>query len=364
MTPRRFPRLLLAAALLPALGGCGGPALTAPPPLPIKVATAELAPVDDKTEYLGSLEAVSQTLLRPQIQGRIRSIEVRPGQRVSRGQPMFILDSDQVSADAAAARAEVVRQEAILREAEASYRRQQFLVSQGATAKEQRDQAQREFRAAQAQLAAAQQNAAARQVNVQYTVVRAPIAGMVGDFRLRVGDFVNTGADLTAIVQSDQLIINIPVPLYRVPQLRLGQTVRLSDPFSKRTLAEGRVDFIAPDATKAEQTVLVKVLVPNTGGQLRDGQVVRAQIVWSRKDAVLVPTAAVSPLAGADFVYVVQPKADDKGALQVRQQAVKVGPIFDRRYQILSGLQPGQQVATTNLLSLTDKARVTVQTGS
>jgi len=152
------------------------------------------------------------------------------------------------------------------------------------------------------------------------------------------------------------------VPIYRVPQLRLGNPVLLSDPFSKRTLAEGRVDFISPDAEKGEQTVLVKVLVPNPNGQLRNGQVVRSQIVWDRKTALLVPTQAVSPLAGADFVYIVEPAPNGKAALQVRQQAVKLGAIFGERYQILSGLQPGQTVASTNLLSLTDKAAVTVQT--
>jgi RND family efflux transporter MFP subunit len=361
MPLQRIPSLALTAALLTAMGGCGGTATPAAAPVPIRVATASTAPVSDQTEYLGALEADRQTLLRPQIQGRIRAIQVRPGQRVSPGQPMFILDSDQVSADASAARAEVFRQRAIVQDAQTRYKRQQFLVDQGATAKESRDQAQREYRTAVAQLKAAEQTAVARGVSVDYTVVRAPIAGTVGDFRLRVGDFVGTGADLTSILQNDRLLINIPVPIYRVPQLRLGQPVLLSDPFSKRTLAEGRVDFIAPDTEKSEQTVLVKVLVPNANGLLRNGQVVRSQIVWDRKTALLVPTQAVSPLAGADFVYIVQRTPDGEGALQVRQQAVKLGPIFDKSYQILSGLQPGQRVAVTNLLSLADKAAVTIQ---
>ncbi len=357
----RFVPLALTSSLLAWLAGCGGgPLATARSPLPIRVATAVETTFSDQTEYLGALEATSQTLLRPQIQGRIRSIAVSPGQKVSPGQPMFILDSDQVSADAAAARAEVFRQRAIVQDAATRYKRQQFLADQGATSKDSRDQTQREYLTAVAQLKAAEQSAVARGVSVGYTVVRAPIAGSVGDFRLRVGDFVGTGADLTSILQNDRLLINIPVPIYRVPQLQLGQPVLLSDPFSKRTLAEGQVGFISPDAEKAEQTVLVKVLVPNANGLLRNGQVVRAQIIWQRKPALLVPTTAVTPLAGADFVYVVQ-RSGNKDELLVRQQAVKLGPIFGSSYQILSGLGAGQQVATTNLLSLTDKAPVTIQ---
>ncbi|AZB72199.1 efflux RND transporter periplasmic adaptor subunit [Synechococcus elongatus] len=333
-----------------------------PPALPVDVTKATLETVNDLTEYLGALEATEQTILRPQIQGRIVSVAVQPGQTVTVGQPMFVLDSEQVEADVAAAQAEVARQEAQLRDAKITFERQKFLADQGVVPLQNLDNARRDLETAQAQLKAARENAVAKSVNVQYKTVRAPINGLVGDIRLKVGDFVETGDELTTITVNNQLFINIPVPTTRIPQLRKGQPVKLLDPFSKRILATGAVDFVSPVVQENLQTVLVKVVVPNPDGLIRNGQIVQAEIVWDRKDAVLVPTQAVSPLAGVNFVYVVEPKPNSPGQFQVRQQKVELGSIFNNRYQIRAGLKPGETVATTNLLSLTDKAAVQPQT--
>ncbi|WP_338429253.1 efflux RND transporter periplasmic adaptor subunit [Synechococcus elongatus] len=329
-----------------------------PPALPVDVTKATLETVNDLTEYLGALEATEQTILRPQIQGRIVSVAVQPGQTVTVGQPMFVLDSEQVEADVAAAQAEVARQEAQLRDAKITFERQKFLADQGVVPLQNLDNARRDLETAQAQLKAARENAVAKSVNVQYKTVRAPINGLVGDIRLKVGDFVETGDELTTITVNNQLFINIPVPTTRIPQLRKGQPVKLLDPFSKRILATGAVDFVSPVVQENLQTVLVKVVVPNPDGLIRNGQIVQSEIVWDRKDAVLVPTQAVSPLAGVNFVYVVEPKPNSPGQFQVRQQKVELGSIFNNRYQIRAGLKPGETVATTNLLSLTDKAAV------
>ncbi|ABB58398.1 efflux RND transporter periplasmic adaptor subunit [Synechococcus elongatus] len=355
----------VASVVLMGVASCQGrqpAAFQGPPALPVDVTKATVETVNDLTEYLGALEATEQTILRPQIQGRIVSVAVQPGQIVSVGQPMFVLDSEQVEADVAAANAEVARQEAQLRDAKITFERQKFLADQGVVPLQNLDNARRELQTAQAQLKAAQQNAVAKSVNVQYKTVRAPINGLVGDIRLKIGDFVDTGAELTTITRNNQLFINIPVPTVRIPQLRKGQPVKLLDPFSKNILATGAVDFVSPVVQQNLQTVLVKVVVPNADGLIRNGQIVQSEIVWDRKEAVLVPTQAVTPLAGANFVYVVEPKPNSPDQFQVRQQKVELGSIFNNRYQIRSGLKPGETVATTNLLSLTDKATVKPQT--
>lgn len=351
----------VASAVLLGVAGCQGrqPEAGGPPPaLPVDVTQATLETVNDLSEYLGALEATEQTILRPQIEGRIVSVAVQPGQIVTPGQPMFVLDSEQVEADVAAAQADVARQEAQLRDAKITFERQKFLADQGVVPLQNLDDARRALETAQAQLKAAQQNVVSQSVNLQYKTVRAPIRGLVGDIRLKVGDFVNTGAELTTITVNNQLFINIPVPTTRIPQLRKGQSVKLLDPFSKNVLATGAVDFISPVVQENLQTVLVKVVVPNADGLIRNGQIVQSEIVWDRKDAVLVPTQAVTPLAGVNFVYVVEPKPDSPQTFQVRQQPVELGPIFNNQYQILSGLKPGEKVATTNLLSLTNNAIV------
>ena len=99
----------------------------------------------------------------------------------------------------------------------------------------------------------------------------------------------------------------------------------------------------------------MKARFANSDGTLRDGQYVRARIVWNQKTGILIPIQAVTRMGGQNFVYVVEEnKSKEKSQFVVHQKPVKLGDVQSDRYPILEGIKAGDRVAVSNILKLHD----------
>ncbi|WP_448572605.1 efflux RND transporter periplasmic adaptor subunit [Trichothermofontia sp.] len=299
-------------------------------------------------------------------------------------------------ADVARAQAEVKRQEAAFQSskadlelAEINFQRAATLVGQGVepqqsldnrsrerdnaiagrdAAAEALDAARKSLQASEARLRSARtavERAAAdvaraeagvvvQEENLGFTRVVAPIAGMVGDLLVKEGDFVNTGQELTRIVQNGGAMdLRINVPVERQSQLRPGVPVAIIDQ-EGNVITQGSISFINPTVNTASQAILATVTFSNEDGRLRDGQYVRARAVWSQRPGVLIPTTAVSRVAGQEFVFVATETTGEENAAQmvVRQTPVKLGTIQGADFHVLEGIKPGDQIAVSNILRL------------
>ena len=373
----------------------------APPPLPVKIQTVQSGQLEDGAEFVGTLEAQSRVTLQPQIQGRIDGVFVASGDRVEQGAQIFSLSLDRTQAevgkaDAAtnSARAGLGNSEAQVEVAEADrvkaasdvdlkqadFDRTQQLVTQGAQARRQLDVARNDLQAAIATLQAAEkrvgaaratvgQSAAgvtqaeaegtAARVDLNQKDVVAPISGVVGDFSLKVGDYVTTGQTVTTIIQNDALDMRISVPSNNTAKLRLGLPVELIDPNTGKRLKTGSINFISPQVDTGAQSILVKARFPNADRSLRDGQYGRAKVLWSKRPGVLLPTIAVTRIGGQSFVFVVeQDSAQGQPRQVVHQRPVKLGEVQGDSYQTLDGVKAGDRIVVSNILKLRDGAAV------
>lgn len=397
----RSPRLIGSVVLMAWLGtACSSPPpqMMAPPAVPVQTQALQSGSLEDSSEFIGSLEAEQRVELRAEVAGRITQIAVASGSGVSPGQAVVQLRPDQAQAEVAgaqagaqaarfgqsaaqaqveAAQADISRARSEVQLAEVEFGRAQQLTANGALSRQDLDNARNRLevaraseraateslRAAQAQLqqAAATFEQAQAQVNVDQeslslTQVVAPVAGLVGDVPVRVGDFVNAGQTLTTIIQNQELFLRVQVPSTRANELRLGLPVELLNPDTGASVATGSVSFIAPQVDGAVQSILVKARFPNETGNLRDGQLVRARLIWNTSSALLIPTVAVSRVAGQSFVFVVADEtAEDGQTLRVAsQRPVQLGAIQNGQYQVLSGLEPGDEVIVSNILKIQD----------
>ena len=307
-----------------------------PPPMPVKLQLLKSTTVQDVSEFVGRLEAQQRVSLQPEIQGRIESIPVSSGDRVQQGTPIVLLRPDRTGSELNSAIAKVnsiksaygtaqaqlkaqeaqrLRDTADVELQKVQFQRAQQLVSQGVQAKQQLDIAQRNLNTAIATLGAtegqvqaakanlkqaeanvgqAEADTASARVSLQFKRVLAPITGEVGDFPVKVGDYVNTGQTLTTITQNDNLYLRISIPINRSSQLRRGLPVKLIDPNTKKGLVTGSLNFISPDVDTGTQAVLAKARFSNNDRSLREGQFVRARVIWKEGSGVLLPTVAVS----------------------------------------------------------------------
>lgn len=387
--------------------------------IPVKLSIAQTSLVKESTEYVGTLESQRSVLVRPEIVGRVSAILVQPGDRVRAGDPLIQLKPDKREAELASvlaavnsARANRSNSQAQLQATQADriakvaemdlqneeYRRISVLVKEGALPQQRLDQVERDRRRAASELRAidqriqaakaslseseaglqqAQANANLATEELSDTTVVAPFNGTVGDIPIRLGQVVESSDTLTTVTQNNTLDLNISVPLEKAPDLKLGQRVELVST-QGNVIYAGRISFISPQANTRAQSILAKASFDNAQGKLRDGQFVRARIIWSERPGILVPAAAISRLGGATFVFVAQPpdknapqppspamppgQAASPPALVAKQKPVKLGSIQGNSYQILEGLKPGEQIVTSGVLNLIDGAPIMPQT--
>lgn len=402
--------LLVTALLLSSLASaCGKSGESAkaggPPPSAVQVQRLQNGTLQDSTEYVGTLEAEQTVNLKPQIDGRIDQILVRPGTRVSQGDTIFTLNLDQTASQVSSAQANtnaviaarntsaqqlrVARSQ--LASAQSQYElaktnndRYQYLAKQGAidqatadqyatNLKVQRDavkQAQDQVRAAQAGVNQADANIRKAQADTQTAAVSlnfknvvAPISGAVGNITLKPGDYVTTGQTLTTINQNNAFDLQIPIPLSRSGQVRTGLPVELLDPNTGDRLGSGSIYFVSSQADSTSQVILTRARFSNSG-KLRDSQYVRARVIWKSTPGVLVPTTAVTTIGGQNFVFVAEEQTKDgKQQTVARQVPVTLGNIQGQNYQVTKGLKPGNQVITSGILRLRDGSPVAPQEG-
>lgn len=378
-----------------------------PPPTPVEIETLQRGKLQDTSQYVGTLQAERTVNLKPEIQGRIEQILVQPGARVKQGDAIFILNPEQAlpqynSAQAAVAAAIAARNTAAknlqasiaqLYQSQSQYQlakvnntRYQYLAQQGAVDRATADSyatnlkvEQGVVRTNQNQIAAnrasliqaganvrqAQANAASAQVSVNFKRVAAPIDGFVGNITLKIGDYVNTGDTLTTINQNNAFDLQIPIPINRSGELKTGLSVQLLDPNTGTQLGSGNIYFVSPQANSTAQSIITRARFMNTNGNLRDGQYVRASVIWSTKPGVLVPVNSVTTIGGQSFVYVAkQNQVNGKNQLVARQVPVTVGDIQGQQYQIEKGLNPGDEVITSGILKLRDGAPIASDTNN
>jgi RND family efflux transporter MFP subunit len=374
--------------------------------VPVSLETLQTGTVRESTEFVGNLEAVQITEVRAEIQGQIRQILATPGQEMAAGQPILLLAPNQAvpQFEGALAGVEVARgnrENALKSLAVAKAQRETAIAAleldtvnvdraiklrdAGALAEIRVDEAlakQKESQSrlvaateqvaaaevvitqAEAQIRQAQSQANASQVSVGFQTVVAPVAGVLDQMAVNVGDYVSVGQPITRVAQVESLFLNIEVPPERANQLRTGLTVELLDPNSKQQLATGNLIFISPTVNANAQSILTRAQFRNVGGRLRDGQFVAARIVWQTQPGILVPTTAISRLGGKDFVFLVADQPNEQGQEFVTLQPVDLGAIQGDRYQVLSGLEQGDRIAVSNILRLNDSVPIAPESGS
>ncbi|XHX77360.1 MAG: efflux RND transporter periplasmic adaptor subunit [Stenomitos frigidus ULC029] len=391
----------------------------------VELVQPKSASIADSSDYAANLDSRQSVTLQPRVSGQIAAIYVKAGDRVEAGTPIIQIDAAQqraqvASRDAAVetaatditgAQAEVASARDTLRSLQArrtaalsdvqfnesEYKRYQDLFTQGASSRQVLDQKLNALQTARATLSQteadiqAQQSAISRsqstvarnqralqqaqanvtegQAELQYYTIKAPFSGVVGNIPVKVGDFVDNASPMLRITQNEQLEVQMQIPLDRASALRLGLPVQLLDGQGK-VLQVGKLSFIAPDVDPTTQSVQAKAVFNNSSGKLRTSQFARVRVVWSTRPGLLVPTTAISRLAGKDFIFVgtsfkasgckaasagegaPPPTNVDPEQLVIAQKPIKLGKIVGNEQEVLDGLSTSDRIATSGILSL------------
>jgi RND family efflux transporter MFP subunit len=352
---RALSLLALAAFTAAACGRKAGPA-AGPPAMPVEVVTLATHPVEQTTEFVGTVKSRRSTTVQPQVEGFVTRILARSGDRVRAGMPLLEIDPRMQQAAVANLESQRTARQADLRYAQQQATRMRTLLEGGAASKAELEQAQTALSTSEAQLRAIDAQIREQRVALGYHRVSATTAGVVGDIPVRVGDTVTRSTVLTTIDQSAGLEVYINVPVQEAQNLRVGLPVHLLDDRGAVVSTE-KVSFVAPSVDSATQSVLAKAVVEKAGF-LRTEQFVRAQIVWTEAPALTAPLVALNRINGQFFAYVAEP--GDGGTTVAHQRAVEPGPLVGNDYVVKSGLKAGEKLIVSGVQKIRDGSPVAI----
>jgi RND family efflux transporter MFP subunit len=321
----------------------------------VEIVTLQAMPVEQMTEFVGTIKSRQSTNIQPQVEGFITRIRVKSGDRVGAGATLMDIDSNVQQASLQGL--ESVKAQ---REIDVTYARQEAdrasrLLQAGAASQMDAERAANALKAAEAQLRTVEEQLRTSRTDLAYYRVTAPSGGIVGDIPVREGDRVTKSTLLTTVDANVGLEVYLNVPVHQAPNLKQGLPVRLVDE-AGATLAEERIAFISPSVDTQTQTVLVKtpVTVPGT---LRTDQYVRAQVIWSTAPGLTIPLTSVTRINGQWFAFVAEPGEGGKG-LVARQRSVQLGPVVGNNYTIIGGLKAGEKLIVGGIQKIRDGAPV------
>ena len=324
------------------------------PAMDVKTITVAPKPVAQTSEFVATIKSLRSTNIQPQVEGFVRQIMVKAGDRVRAGQPLVQIDPDKQQATVSATQSQRASREADLEFARQQLARMQKLFDAGAVSRAELEQAETSVKTAQAQVEAINSQIRENEVQLQYYRVTAPAEGIVGDIEVRQGDRVTPQTLITTVDAPEGLEAYTNVPLERATSLRQGLTVELLDT-NGTVITANPITFIAPRADDVTQSILVKATLRTRPPGIRVQQYVRARIVWSNDPAISIPVVAVNRISGQYFVFVAE---QGRGGVVAHQKPITVGDLIGDSYIVRSGVKEGEKVIVSNLQKLQEGAPV------
>ncbi len=360
---------LLAAAVALALpAACSkapdGPAKRPQPKVPVLVGEVVRRDAPDILTAIGNVEAYSTVSVRSQVAGLVLTAHFAEGQEVTKGQLLFSIDPAPFEMALRKAEANLLRDQALARNAEAEVRRYEELVQKDYVTRQQYDQARTDSEALQATLKADEAAVADAKLNLGYCSIRSPIDGRTGQMLVYPGNVVKANDTvLVNIGQIHPIYVGFAVPEQRLNNLRQSMArgklaVRVAMPDGTEVPEEGVVSFVDNAVDETSGTIKLKATFANHASQLWPGQFVNVSVTLDvRRGSVMAPQAAIQTGQQGTYVFVLQPD------MKVHQQPVAVGDTLDGYVIVKEGLSPGTRVITDGHLRLTEGAVVVIRSG-
>jgi RND family efflux transporter MFP subunit len=358
------------------VAGCGEgqkQQAAAPPPVKVTVAKPVARSIVDQDEYVGRFVPVEAVELRARVSGYLDKVHFQDGQHVKEGDLLFTIDkrSFQNTLDQAKANLETAKSNLLFTEADLA--RGQQLMRERTISEQMFQQRAQASRNAQAAVAANEAMVRQAALDLEFTELRAPVSGRIGDRRVTPGNLVTGGTTfvttlLAIILSTDPIRLEFTfdeASLLRYERLahdgqndpgRGNTAVKLKLIDEQDFSHVGRMDFVDNSVDRATGTIRGRAVFSNAEGLFTPGMFARVQVPASAPyQALLLPDAAIGTEQARKYVLVLTP---DNTAIQ---RYVKLGNIVDGLRVIKSGLGPDDRVIVNGLIQARVGAKVAPQ---
>lgn len=280
------------------------------------------APEAEQLDLVGTAASHLSVNLSARINAYVSTVHAAAGDRVVPGQPLVTLDDREIREQLAAA-------EAQLKQADTEFKRARQLFEANAFSEQALTATESEATAARAQVDRIR-------VLLTYAQVTAPMAGVVTERRVEVGDLASPGQVLLVLYDPTRMRLEVPVPVRLLDRMPLGRTVPVQLDYPSRVVT-GQVTEVVSEIDADSRTRKVKLLLQDGSGDILPGAFGRIWIEDDARDMITLPAAAVQRSGQLEMVEVVR----EGRALR---RLVRTRPLAGDRVEVLSGLAGGEAV--------------------
>ncbi len=334
---------------------------------PVASATAQSGDVNVTLDALGTVTPLATVTVRTQISGQLMKVLYQEGQTVKQGDLIAEIDSRPYELALGQAQGQLLRDQALLKNAELDLARYRKLVAQDSIPKQQYDTQEALVAQYQGTVRTDQAQVDNAKLNIAYCHIVAPISGRVGLRQVDQGNYVQTNDTngIVVITQIQPITVLFTLPEDNLPaimkRLRAGVSLPVTawDRAHTVQLAAGQLITVDNQIDTSTGTVKLRAQFDNTDLALFPNQFVNAELtVDVLRNTTVAPAAAIQRGAPGTFVYLIKP--DDTVAVQ----PVKLGPSEGEHVAVLSGLNPGDRVVVDGADKLRDGAKVSLRDAS
>lgn len=306
----------------------------------VKASKVQEFDLPQDVHVIGTLAARS-VQITPEIAGHVNAVLFQDGAVVEKGAVLIQLDD-------AVYRARYESAKAKLQFSENNYRRMALLGKKGVVARQAIDQAESDLKERRAEM---EEN----KVLLHKMKLTAPFAGVVGKGQVNPGDYVNVGQPIVMLTDTRHLRIEYSVPEKFLPNLKIGQEVKVTASAYPGKIFIGRLSFISPTINAENRSISLYAEVDNEENLLAGGMFVEAsQSLGSMEHALMVPSRSIVPVLDGAQVY----KIVDGKAYSVD---VVIGQRAQENVQIIQGLSKADMVITDGQMKVKNGMPVKVE---
>jgi membrane fusion protein (multidrug efflux system) len=289
---------------------------------------------------VGTLKANESIVIRPEIEGKIKSVLFKSGEKVSKGDTLIILEDDTYVARQKEARSKVSLWKG-------KYERANTLYERKAGTLKEKDESYHQLKIAEAELELARSQK-------QKTVIKAPFEGYIGFKDISPGSYVKPGEDLVVLDDFDPVKVDFRLAETLLDKISIGKEVQVEVEGFQDSVYPATIEAIDSNVDPLGHNIRVRATLSNKEDLFKPGLFVKVKLLLSsHENVIMVPETALESRGNQEFVYVV-----DQGL--ARYTPVRPGGRNGEKVEILSGLQPGQIVIVAGQMKVQDRFPVMV----
>ena len=309
--------------------------------------------------FSGISKAGIETNLSFKVGGTINRLNVKEGDQIIAGQLIAVLDDTDYILQSDQTKANLTQAEVQMQNAKSIYDRMSKLYETGSVSVNDYEQAKAAYESTNAGASSARKQVQLAEQRVNYTRLRAPIAGRVANLNAEINENIMAGFTILTLTSGSDIEVTVGIPDAFIAMVNEGDVVDVEVSSIAGRNFSGVISEVSYIVGSSSTTYPVTIKLENSSENIRPGMTANVTFnltSGNETETILVPSVAVGEENDENFVYVVQIIQGDTAT--VHKRIVSVGELTGAGFEITEGLKDSEMVVTAGISKLTEGLKV------